>query len=93
MEFFSPKLRIKDGIKYAADYITVFSFYPIVPNAPFFYPLKTSGCFQGKEKGCIGSKWVNVETYWQMLSDDYIGITENMEHVNSILGAIWCSTI
>ena len=37
---------------------------PFVPNAPFFYLLKTSEnrkdfwCFQGLEKGCIGSKWV-----------------------------------
>ena len=36
-----------------------------VPNAPFFYPLKTSGnltvflCFQWLEKGCIGNEWVN----------------------------------
>ena len=37
---------------------------PFVPNAPFRYPLETSGnlkvlwCFQGLEKGCIGNKWV-----------------------------------
>ena len=37
---------------------------PFVPNASFFYPLKTSEnltvfwCFQGVEKGCIGNKWV-----------------------------------
>ena len=28
---------------------------PFIPNAPFFYPLKTSE----KEKGCIGNKWLN----------------------------------
>ena len=41
---------------------------PFVPNAPFLYPLKTSKnhkvfwCFQGVEKGCIGSKWANDPT-------------------------------
>ena len=40
---------------------------PFVPNAPFFYPLKTSEnrnvfwCLQGVEKGYIGSKWVRVD--------------------------------
>ena len=40
-------------------------FNPFVPNASFVYPLKTSENlkvfwrFQGVEKGCIGSKWVN----------------------------------
>ena len=38
---------------------------PFVPNAPFFYSLKTSEnpkvfwCFQGVEKGCIGNEWLN----------------------------------
>ena len=38
---------------------------PFVPNAPCPYPLKTSknrqvfSCFQGVEKDCIGSEWVN----------------------------------
>ena len=42
-------------------------FNPFVPNAPFFYFLKTSEyckvfwCFHGVEKGCIGNKWVNEE--------------------------------
>ena len=37
---------------------------PFVPNAPFFYSLKTSEnlmvfwCSQGLEKGCIGKEWV-----------------------------------
>ena len=41
-----------------------FQIKPFVPNAPFFYPLKTSQnrkvfwCFQGVEKECIGNKWV-----------------------------------
>ena len=41
------------------------AFNPFVPNAPFFYPLKTSEYrkvfwrFQGVEKGCIGNEWVN----------------------------------
>ena len=40
------------------------NFNPFVPNAPFFYPLKTSEnrrffwCFQEVEKGCIGNEWV-----------------------------------
>ena len=33
---------------------------PFVPNALFFYHLKTSEYFQGVEKGCIGNKWVNM---------------------------------
>ena len=39
---------------------------PFVPNAPFLYPLKTSGnptvswCFQRVEKECVGNKWLNV---------------------------------
>ena len=41
-------------------------FNPFVPNAPFFYPLKTSEnltifwCFQGIEKWCIGNTLVNL---------------------------------
>ena len=41
-------------------------FNPFVPNAPFLYPLKTSEhgkvfwCFQGVEKGYIGTKWVKT---------------------------------
>ena len=37
---------------------------PLVPNAPFLYPLKTSEnlkvfwCFYGVQKGCIGNQWV-----------------------------------
>ena len=37
-----------------------------VPNAPFFFRLKTSEnrkvfrCFQGIEKGCIGKEWVQI---------------------------------
>ena len=43
-----------------------FLFNPFVPNAPFLYPLKTSGnrkvlrCFQGVEKGYTGNKWANL---------------------------------
>ena len=42
-------------------------FNSFLPNAPFFYFLKTSEyckvflCFHGVEKGCIGNKWVNKE--------------------------------
>ena len=38
---------------------------PFVPNAPFLYTLETSEnltvfwCFQGEEKGCFGSEWIN----------------------------------
>ena len=41
--------------------IDKFSFNPFAPNAPFLSPLKTSEnrkvflCFQGVEKGCIGT--------------------------------------
>ena len=35
-------------------------FNPIVPNAPLFYPLKTSENLQGVKKGCIWNKWVKV---------------------------------
>ena len=41
-----------------------FNLNPLLPNAPFPYPLKTSEnftvfqCFQGVEKGCIGNEWV-----------------------------------
>ena len=39
-------------------------FNPLVPNAPFLYPLKTSEnlkvfwYFQAVWKGCIGNEWV-----------------------------------
>ena len=39
---------------------------PFVPNAPFFYTLKTSDnltvfwCFLEVKKGCIGNKWVKM---------------------------------
>ena len=42
------------------------TFNPLVPDAPFLYPLKTSEnlsvlwCFQGVEKGCIRNKWVKI---------------------------------
>ena len=32
---------------------------PFVLSAPFLYPLKTS-MFSGKEKGCIGNKWIKT---------------------------------
>ena len=37
---------------------------PVIPNAPFLYPLKTENrkvfwYFQEIEKGCIGNEWVN----------------------------------
>ena len=83
-------LDVWHGFKYAHECFNVFSFNPFVRNAPFPYPLKTSENCHGEEKSCIGNEWVNVKTYWQMLSDDYNGITENMEHVNSMPGAIWC---
>ena len=42
---------------------------PLVPNAPFLYPVKTSEnrtafwCFQGVEKRCIGNEWVKYGIY------------------------------
>ena len=94
--FFTKRsiLNVWQGFKYASEYFNAFISNPFVRSAPFLYPLKTSEncqifwCFQGEEKGCIRNEWINVETYWQILSDDYNGITENMEHVNSMLGAI-----
>ena len=34
-------------------------FNPFVPNAPFFYPLKTSENRKVGRERCIGNKWVN----------------------------------
>ena len=42
-------------------------FNPLVPNAPFLYPLKTSEnrkffwCFQGVDEGCIGNEGLNEQ--------------------------------
>ena len=54
-----------DYIIYYCKYINNTSdFNPFVPNAPFFYPLKTSEnrkvfwYFQGVEIGCIGNEWM-----------------------------------
>ena len=52
---------------------------PFVPNAPFFYPLKTSDnlmvflYFPGVEKGSIGNKWVKSSFRHVAItsSDDY----------------------
>ena len=50
-------------------FVQLFIINSLVPNAPFLHPLKTSEnhkffwCFQGVEKGCIGSKWVNIWMY------------------------------
>ena len=66
MTYFRKKKYIKDiwqGPKYAFVKYTV---NPVVPNAPFFYPMKISEnrivfwCFQGVEKGCTGNKWVRI---------------------------------
>ena len=45
---------------------------PLVPNAPFVYPLKTSEnlkafCFQGVHKACIGNKWVKRDNFFLIL--------------------------
>ena len=47
-------------ITFFMKYFHVFNLY--IPNASFFYPLKT-WCFQEAEKGCIGSKWVNMSIH------------------------------
>ena len=52
---------------------------PLVPIAPFLYPLKTSEnltVFQGVERGCIGSEWVkeirkNKERAFKILYGDF----------------------
>ena len=47
---------------------SIYDFDPFVPNSLFLYSLKTSEnrkvfwCFQGVKKGCIGSKWVNIDS-------------------------------
>ena len=57
---------IPENLKISWDFFTeAFQFFnPFVPNAPILYPLKISEnrkafwCFQGVQKGCIGSKWI-----------------------------------
>ena len=45
--------------------VLLLAFNPFVPNAPFLYTLETSEnltvfwCFQGVDKGCFGSEWIN----------------------------------
>ena len=39
--------------------LVIININPFVPNAPFLYPLKVFGCFQGVQKGCVCNKWVN----------------------------------
>ena len=49
-----------------SKFLNDFCLNAFVPNAPFFYPLKTSEnvtvlwCFQGADKVCIGNKCVTV---------------------------------
>ena len=57
----TPVAPLKHLLKYFIN--------PFVPNAPFFYPLKTREnhmvfwCFPGVEKGCIGDEWVKNEMF------------------------------
>ena len=50
------------------NFNTTFLLYlnPFVPNAPFLYPLKTSGI----EKGCIGNEW--LKKVWKAHHKRYI---------------------
>ena len=63
---------------------------PFVPNAPFLYPLKTSGnrkvfwCFQGIEKGCIRKKWVK----FHLLHYSFSKSSENIHEFHLIH---WCN--
>lgn len=36
---------------------------PFIPNAAFLYPLKSSECFQGVQKSCIGSKRIIINPF------------------------------
>ena len=62
-------------------------FHPLVPNAPFLYPLKTSEnrkvfwCFQGVEKGYIGNKWVNSTSRSNYSSPMKNTVRNKMNHV------------
>ena len=60
---FLPENKMKENsnINHVYSFLDYFNLF--VPNAPFFYPLKTSEnrkifCFQGVEKRSIGNKWV-----------------------------------
>ena len=44
---------------------------PIVPNAPFLYPVKTSENCKGVEKGCIGDEWVNLRILLSKIRPEY----------------------
>ena len=58
-DFYAPWKRQKTDGKMA-----LCCFNPFLPKTPFLYPLETSEdrkifwCFQGVEKGSIGSEWV-----------------------------------
>ena len=67
----------------------IFSYYnrpdqvinPFVLNTPFFYPpLKTENmvfcCFQGVEKGCIGSKWADKAGLGFMLNSVLVHLSQ-----------------
>ena len=64
--FLPEVLFLKSFLRTFSGILNVYSklkINPFVPNAPFFYPLKTAEnlsvfwCFQGIEKGCIGNEW------------------------------------
>ena len=69
---FSPKIFYSYLLHYHLTFPRFLN--PFVPNATFFYPLKTSEnltvfwCFQGVEKGCIGNKWVTVNVTFSVLT-------------------------
>ena len=60
--------------------LTLLNLNSFVPNAPFLYPLKTSGnlkvlwYFQGVEKGCIGKEWVKVYFFLGRRVGLFIGV-------------------
>ena len=89
---------------------TVFCSYlqinPLVPKAPFPYPLKTSEnftvflCFQGVEKGCIGNEWVNwctiqiillyVSRFYKLLGNEKFLACQNYRLVHSSIFRVHC---
>ena len=49
------------AIKYTSNPSVPNASVPNLPPQNIRKPLTFCGCFQGKEKGCIGNEWVNSE--------------------------------
>ena len=61
-------------------------FVPFVPNASFFYPLKTENLtvFQGLEKECIGNDWVKTLKQYRQKKKWIIFVIETFTYVDTI---------